>query len=121
MSELLKWSYSKDLFTLAICHGPAALLAASLEDDKDSFIYKGYKIAAFPDAVDEQGPMIGYTPGPMPYKYGERLNALGVTIINQKADNTVYIDRKLITAASPLAANDFGKLAATELLKEVNK
>ena len=121
LSELLKWSYSKDLFTLAICHGPAALLAASLEDDKDSFIYKGYKIAAFPDAVDEQGPMIGYTPGPLPYKYGERLKALGVTIINQKADNTVYIDRKLITAASPLAANDFGKLAATELLKEVNK
>jgi molecular chaperone Hsp31 and glyoxalase 3 len=57
----------------------------------------------------------------MPYKYGEKLNNLGVTIINEEADNTVHKDRKLITGASPLAANDFGKLAATELLKEVTK
>ena len=57
----------------------------------------------------------------MPWIYGERLNKLGVTIINEAADNTVHMDRKLITGASPQAANDFGKLAATELLKEVNK
>jgi len=121
LNTLINWSYHKELFTLAICHGPAALLAANLNNDKDSFIYKGYKIASFPDAVDAQGPMIGYTPGDMPWIYGEKLNNLGVTIINQKADNTVYQDRKLITGASPLAANDFGKLAATALLKEVNK
>jgi molecular chaperone Hsp31 and glyoxalase 3 len=65
--------------------------------------------------------MIGYTPGKMPWIYGEKLNSLGVTIINEEADNTVYIDRKIITGASPLAANNFGKLAATELLKTVNK
>ena len=121
LNKLINWSNNNDLYTLAICHGPAALLAANLDGNKDEFIYKGYKIAAFPDAVDAQGPMIGYTPGAMPWIYGERLNKLGVTIINQAADNTVYIDRKLITGASPLAANDFGKLAATELLKEVNK
>ena len=106
---------------LAICHGPAALLAANLDGDKDSFIYKGYKIAAFPDAVDEQTPMMGYMPGHMPWKFGEKLNDLGVTIINEGADNTCHVDRKLVTGASPLAANDFGKLAATELLKVVNK
>ena len=121
LNKLINWSYHNNLYTLAICHGPAALLAANLDGNKDEFIYKGYKIAAFPDAVDAQGPMIGYTPGAMPWIYGARLNKLGVTIINQEADNTVYIDRKLITGASPLAANDFGKLAATELLKEVNK
>ena len=65
--------------------------------------------------------MMGYMPGHMPYKYGERLNNLGVTIINKEADNTVYKDRKLITGASPLAANAFGKLAATELLKGMSK
>ena len=32
-----------------------------------SFPYKGYKIASFPDANDAQGPMIGYTPGAMPW------------------------------------------------------
>ena len=121
VKKLINWSHNNDMFILAICHGPAALLAASLESEEDSFVYKGYKIAAFPDAVDEQTPMIGYMPGHMPYKYGEKLNTLGVTIINEEADNTVHKDRKLITGASPLAANDFGKLAATELLKEVNK
>ena len=121
MNKLIHWSYDKDLFMLAICHGPAALLAANLDSDKDSFVFKGYKIAAFPDAVDEQTPMIGYMPGEMPWKFGEKLNKLGVTIINQEADNTCYVDRKLITGASPQAANDFGKLAATELLKELNK
>lgn len=121
LNKLIHWSYDKDLFMLAICHGPAALLAANIDSNKDSFPYKGYKIAAFPDAVDEQTPMIGYMPGKMPWKFGERLNNLGVTVINQEADNTCYVDRKLITGASPLAANDFGKLAATELLKEVNR
>ena len=121
VQKLIHWSHNNDMFTLAICHGPAALLAASLGNDKDSFVYKGYKIAAFPDVVDEQTPMIGYMPGHMPYKYGERLSLLGLTTINTKADNSVYKDRKLISGASPLAANDFGKLAATELLKAVNK
>ncbi len=121
VNKLIKWSHNNDMFTLAICHGPAALLAAGLDSNKDNYIYKGYKIASFPDAADEQGPMIGYTPGHMPYKYGEKLNNLGVTIINEEADNTVHKDRKLITGASPFAANDFGKLAATELLKEANK
>ena len=117
VGKVLKWSHNNDLFTLAICHGPAALLAGNVDENKEDFIYKGYKIAAFPDAVDAQGPMIGYTPGPMPWIYGEKLNDLGITIINTEADNTVHIDRKLITGASPLAANAFGKLAATELLK----
>jgi molecular chaperone Hsp31 and glyoxalase 3 len=121
LNKLIQWSHKEDLYMLAICHGPAALLAANIDGDKDSYIYKGYKIASFPDAVDAQGPMIGYTPGKMPWIYGEKLNNLGVTIINEEADNTVHIDRKLITGASPLAANAFGKLAATELLKEVNK
>jgi molecular chaperone Hsp31 and glyoxalase 3 len=121
VSKLINWSYNNDLFTLAICHGPAALLAASIDAKNEDFIYKGYNIAAFPDAVDAQGPMIGYTPGKMPWIYGEKLNKLGVTIINEGADDTVKIDRKLITGASPLAANNFGKLAATELLKEIKK
>ena len=120
LNKLLQWSHNNDLHTLAICHGPAALLAASLDGDKDSFIYKDYKIASFPDAVDAQGPMIGYTPGEMPWIYGARLNKLGVTIVNEAADKTVYKDRKLITGASPQAANEFGKLAATELLKSLN-
>jgi len=118
--ELIHWSHKKELYMLAICHGPSALLAANLGEDKDSFLYKGYSMAAFPDAVDKQTPMIGYMPGHMPWKFGEKLKALGVCIINKKADKTCHIDRKLITGASPQAANNFGKLAATTLLSVVD-
>jgi molecular chaperone Hsp31 and glyoxalase 3 len=120
LNKLIHWSHKEDMFMLAICHGPAALLAANLDGNKNSYIYNGYKIASFPDSADAQGPIIGYTPGEMPWIYGEKLNNLGVTIINKEADSTVNIDRELITGASPQAANAFGKLAATELLKEVN-
>ena len=119
MGKLLHWAHDCDLYTLALCHGPAALLAAD-DDDGTDFIYNGYKIAAFPDAIDKQTPMIGYMPGHMPWKFGEKLNALGITIINTKADNSCHIDRRLISGASPKAANDFGRLAANTLLKAVS-
>lgn len=119
LNKLIQWNYKNDMHMMAICHGPAALLAAGMDGNKDSYIYNGYKIASFPDAVDAQGPMIGYNPGAMPWIYGEKLNKLGVTIINEKADATCHVDRKLITGASPQAANEFGKLAARALLKQV--
>lgn len=117
LGKLLRWAHESDLHTLAICHGPAALLAA---DGGKDFIYDGYKIAAFPDAVDKQSPMIGYMPGHMPWVFGEKLNALGMNIINTKADNTCFRDRRLISGASPKAANDFGRLAANTLLEAVH-
>ncbi len=121
LNKLLHWSHENDMHTLAICHGPAALLAAGMDATKDSYLFSGYKIASFPDAVDKQGPMIGYTPGAMPWIYGEKLNNLGVTIINEKADDTCHKDRKLITGASPQAANKFGQMAAHAILEELNK
>lgn len=121
LNKLIHWSHNEDMLMLSICHGPAALLAASLNGDNKSFIFKGYKIAAFPDSVDKQTPMIGYMPGHMLWKFGEKLTQLGVKIINKKADKTCFKDRNLITGASPNAANDFGKLSANELLIKVNK
>jgi len=82
LNKLIHWSHENDMHMLAICHGPAALLAASLDGDKESFIYKGYKIAAFPDAVDEQTPMIGYMPGHMPWKLTKKLIILAMSIGN---------------------------------------
>ena len=113
LGKVLRRAHERAIYTLAIFHGPAALLAAN---DGKSFIYSGYKIAAFPDAVDMQTPMIGYMPGHMPWKFGEKLNALGVTIINTKADDSCKVDRHLISGASPKAANAFGRLAAETLL-----
>ncbi|HFK5510805.1 TPA: glyoxalase III HchA [Elizabethkingia anophelis] len=120
VGKLLKWAYNKDLFNLIICHGPAALLSAKPENENDTFIFKGYNIAAFPDSMDRQTPLIGYMPGQLTWFYGEKLKKLGMSFVNKKADKTCFADRKLITGASPKSANEFGKLAATKLLEFLN-
>ena len=114
VGKVLHWAYEQELFTLALCHGPAALLAAKTEK---GFLYDGYKMTVFPDSVDKQTPMIGYLPGPMPWWVCEKLTALGAQINNTKADASCHVDRRLITGASPKAANAFGRLASETLLK----
>jgi molecular chaperone Hsp31 and glyoxalase 3 len=127
LGELLRWGHENGLFTLAICHGPAALLSANLAgsdaaDDKSErdFIFKGYEMVAFPTGMDKQMPKIGYLPGTMPWYFGEKLEDLGVTISNKLATGSTHQDRKLISGDGPLAANEFGKLSATELLKALS-
>ncbi|MDC1379265.1 protein deglycase HchA [Algibacter sp.] len=117
VGKVLNWAHQNDLFTISLCHGPGAFLSTTLNNQK--FIYDGYKMAVFPDAVDEQTPMIGYLPGHMTSPLSAKLEDLGATIMNTKSDNTVCVDRKLITGASPLASNELGKLAANTLLKEL--
>ncbi|MCK0143243.1 DJ-1/PfpI family protein [Aliiroseovarius sp. F20344] len=117
VGKALHWAHERDLITLALCHGPAALLAAKTEN---GFLYEGYKMTVFPDSVDKQTPMIGYLPGPMPWWVCEKLTALGVQITNTKADASCHVDRRLVTGASPKAANSFGRLAAETLLKNVS-
>ena len=117
VGKILNWAHENDLFTISLCHGPAAFLATSLNNQK--FIYEGYKMAVFPDSVDEMTPKIGYLPGKIPWGLSEKLKSLGANIVNVKSDKTVCLDRKLITGASPLASNELGKLAAETLLKEL--
>jgi molecular chaperone Hsp31 and glyoxalase 3 len=114
VGSVLNWAYDNDLFIISLCHGPGSFLSTQL--DKNKFIFDGYRMAVFPDSVDKQTPKIGYLPGPMPWKLNEKLEALGATIINEKSDDTVCKDRRLLTGASPLASNDLGKLAAQTLL-----
>ena len=130
VGRIIRWCHDRDLHMLALCHGPAALLAANLSGPDNpanstatggQFVYSGYKIAAFPDRVDTQTPRIGYMPGQMPWHFGEQLEQLGVTIINTKADDTCHTDRKLVSGASPRAANNFGKMAARVLLDQLNQ
>lgn len=121
LGELIRWSHKQGQYMLAICHGPAALLAASIGIDAGEYIYKGYEMMAFPDAVDKQTPLIGYLPGHLPWSLGEALNALGTSVLNRKITGACHVDRKLVSGDSPKAANDFGKLAANCLLKEINK
>jgi molecular chaperone Hsp31 and glyoxalase 3 len=117
VGTLLRWAHDNELFTISICHGPGALLATN--SGKNDFLYAGYEMAVFPDSVDKQTPIIGYLPGQMPWQLGARLQKLGVTIVNRKGDDTCCIDRKLITGASPAAADKLGQVAVNTLLEHL--
>ena len=117
VGKTLYWAHENELFTITLCHGPGSLLATTLNDKK--FLYQGYDMAVFPDSVDNMTPKIGYLPGKMPWGLSEKLKRLGANIVNTKADETVCLDRKLITGAGPLAANALGKLAAETLLSNL--
>jgi D-lactate dehydratase / protein deglycase len=117
VSKVLNWAHENDLFTITLCHGPGAFLSTTLNNG--TFLYQGYKMCVFPDSVDKKTPMVGYLPGQMPFPISEKLKSLGAVLMNKKSDKTVYVDRKLITGASPLASNELGKLAADTLLNNL--
>lgn len=117
LKAVLDWAMAHDKFVISLCHGPAAFLSAALGESADRFLFKGYKICAFPDALDATLPDYGYLPGHLTWKFGERLKALGVEIVNSDISGATHQDRKLLTGDSPLAANALGVLAATTLLK----
>lgn len=117
MAAVLRWAFEADRYVISICHGPAAFLACA--NDGGSFPFEGYAIVAFPDEVDRQTPDIGYMPGQLTWHFGEKLKALGVTILNEKPSGATHRDRKLLTGDSPFAGNELGKLAAKTLLEAV--
>ncbi|MBX3568295.1 MAG: protein deglycase HchA [Rhizobiaceae bacterium] len=121
VKAVLEWADAQGKFVISLCHGPAALLAVGASSDGRKSIYDGYRIAAFPDAMDAQTPDIGYMPGHLTWKFGEELRKLGITIVNAGISGEVLRDRMLLTGDSPLAGNNLGKLAARTLLDHVAK
>jgi molecular chaperone Hsp31 and glyoxalase 3 len=117
VGKVLRWANQNDLYTISLCHGPGSFLSTTINEHK--FLYDGYNMAVFPDAVDKQTPMIGYLPGHMPQGLSEKLKSLGANVINSKADDSVCLDRNLITGASPQASNALGVLAAKTLLENL--
>lgn len=115
----LKWAMQSDKYIITLCHGPAALLAAGVDEPNGGDLFRGYRICAFPDSMDKQTPDIGYMPGHLTWFFGERLAGMGVEIVNKGIDGSTLQDRKLLTGDSPLAGNNLGKLAARVLLDEV--
>ncbi|WP_054633879.1 glyoxalase III HchA [Pantoea stewartii] len=113
VAEVIRWTLANDRHLISLCHGPAAFLAL----DKGDNPLNGYKICAFPDATDKQTPDIGYMPGQLTWFFGEKLQAMGLTLVNSDIKGNVHKDRRVLTGDSPFAANALGKLAADELLK----
>lgn len=114
IGETVAWFLKNDRVIITLCHGPAAMLAAT-KDNGDS-LFAGYSICAFPDALDSGANVdIGYLPGPMTWLLSERLRERGVTVVNDDMTGAVHRDRLVVTGDSPLAANALGKLAVETL------
>ena len=115
LGQVLRWAVQQDKLVIALCHGPASLLAAQVGAEGQPFAFEGYEICAFPDGIDKQTPAIGYVPGPMPWYMGERLTALGVKILNTDITGRCHQDGLLVTGDSPLASDALGRLAVQAL------
>ncbi|WP_053991567.1 DJ-1/PfpI family protein [Mangrovimonas sp. TPBH4] len=113
VEKLINWTAKHNKHFITICHGPSALLSTG-----DSSPYSGYTIAACPDGMDKLLPATGYLPGGMPWFYGEKLNSLGIKIVNKTMNGKVIVDRKLISGDGPKAANELGIVSSKALLNE---
>lgn len=118
VGTLLRWIHASDRYLVAVCHGPAAMLATA-KNNKKANPYKGYKMVAFPDKFDKQSPSLGYLPGQLPWFQCEALEKEGIDIINDKITGATHVDRKLISGDSPRACDDLGKIMVNEFFKEV--
>jgi len=105
LGRILRLAHAQDVTTISLCHGPNALRSAALAGD---FPYSGYKIRMFPDSVDDQSPQIGYLPGSITEAMKPEVNvkALGVQVENTAMDDSVQVDRELVTGASQQAAQN---------------
>merc|ERR1712203_1207675 len=102
--------------TISLCHGPSAFRAAAVGGD---FPYKDYKIAVFPDSMDKMSPKFGYLPGYLSEDYlvQAKLKALGCQVQNKDMDDSVVVDRELVTGASQMSAQKLAE-AAIPILAE---
>lgn len=118
VGRLVRWIAETDRHLVAVCHGPAAMLATRVGDDRPH-PYAGYQMVAFPDKVDRQSPRIGYLPGQLPWFQVEELKQQGMRVINDGTDGQTHVDRQLYTGDSPMACDELGRIAATALLAEL--
>jgi molecular chaperone Hsp31 and glyoxalase 3 len=117
VGKLLRWIKTSDRYLVAVCHGPAAMIAKDKKDEPNP--YKGYKMVAFPDKFDKQSPSLGYLPGQLPWFQCEALEKEGIEVINDKITGATHIDRKLISGDSPKACDELGKITVDTLFKEL--
>lgn len=95
----------------AVCHGPAALVNATLSDG--SYLVAGRKLAAF---TDEEEAEVKYT-NVVPYLLASTLKGRGA--LHQPAANwseNVVVDGRLVTGQNPASARAVGE-AVVELLQ----
>lgn len=117
VGSLLRWVKESDRYLVAVCHGPAVMIAKEIKGQPNP--YKGYKMVAFPDKFDKQSPSLGYLPGQLPWFQCEALAKEGITVINEKITGATHVDRKLISGDSPKACDELGKITVELLFNEL--
>jgi len=115
LGRLLHEAHQKEMPTVTLCHGPAALLSTNVGKD---FAYQGYEVMCFTDKTDAMTPSFGYLPGKMPWKCQETLEKEGAKVMNTKETGAVTEYKELISGDSPDAAHNLGKFAAPLLVKK---
>ncbi|MYW63471.1 type 1 glutamine amidotransferase domain-containing protein [Streptomyces sp. SID8379] len=109
--ELLTRALASGRPLAVVCHGPAALLAATGADGGNAF--KGYDVAAFTNEEETQG---GFA-DKAKWLLQDRLTEAGVTVkVGEPWAPHVVVDRNLVTgqnpaSSAPLAAEVLKKLA----------
>ncbi len=96
----------------AVCHGPAALVNATLSDG--SYLVAGKRLAAF---TDEEEAEVGYT-NVVPYLLASTLKDRGA--LHRPAANwseNVVIDGHLVTGQNPSSAHGVGEAIVARLAK----
>lgn len=118
VGKLLRWTKASNRYLIAVCHGPAAMIATSV-NNSNPHPYQGYKMVAFPDKYDKQSPSMGYLPGQLTWFQCEALEKQGIEILNDKITGATHIDRKLISGDSPKACDELGKITVEALFEEL--
>ena len=103
VNEIIRAIYEQGGIVSAVCHGPAALVDATLSDG--AYLVKGKKLAAFTDLEEEA---VGAT-DIVPYLLASTLIERGA--LHQAGENwsdNVVIDGRLITGQNPQSARSLG-------------
>jgi putative intracellular protease/amidase len=99
VGRTLQVMHSREKTISALCHGPAALLAAQ-EGPEGVWLFDGYKIAAFTDEEEDQ---TKYGKLGMPWYLESALKTRGVVFDDGDAEwvSHVVVDRNVITGQNP--------------------
>lgn len=99
VARLLRHCHARGKPVAALCHGPAALLAA--RDASGRNLYAGYRATSFSDAEEAQTELAGR----LPHTLAAALRAQGLNLLPGPAwEAQVVVDRDLLTGQNPASA-----------------
>jgi putative intracellular protease/amidase len=115
IQKLIREIYESGKVVAAVCHGPAALVNATLSDN--SYLVAGKKVAAFTNGEEEEVQSTHI----VPFLLADELTAHGALHQNTPNwSNNVVVDGRLITGQNPQSAASLGEALAKKLLEQKN-